>query len=214
MKNRNFISFKNELVDAIRSGRKWQTRRLLKPQPTDYGAGWFGLKTTPTSVVKWNVLDGPAPIAQYMPFQPGNRPYVRESYWKHPSGDIAIGNRPDVSWRYVNSMFMPKALSRCTIEITDVRVQQVRDISEEDARAEGMSPNWADDYLTGWNPEEHGFLPLNWEKLHGEDDEGVFYTARDAFLATWDYLNPANPVESNPWVVAYTFENVTHANQR
>ena len=146
-----------------------------------------------------------------MPFQPGNQPYVRESYWKHTSGDIAIGKRPDASWRYVNSMFMSKAMSRCTIEITDVRVQQVRDISQEDARAEGMLPNWAGD-LIDWDPEEHGFLPLNWEKLHSAE-ETVWYSARKAFLATWDYLNPTNPVESNPWVVAYTFKDVTNANE-
>lgn len=187
MKNRNFISFKPQLVDAILAGRKTQTRRLINPQP--------------------NRQPSPAD----MTYQPGNRPYVRENIWRSPAGAVAYGDRPDVSYRFVSNMFMPKVLSRCTIEIAEVRVQQVRDISQADAAAEGMLPNWAGD-LAGWDPEEHGYLPLNWKLLHQPEDT-VWYSARRAFLTTWDYLNPANPVESNPWVVAYTFRDVTNANE-
>lgn len=188
MKNRNFISFKPQLVEAILAGNKTQTRRLIKPQPKRQ----------------------PSPAD--MPYQPGDRPYVRESIWQHPSGAVAYGDRPDISYRFVSSMFMPKVLSRCTIEILDVRVQQLRDISQADATAEGMLPNWTGD-LADWDPEEHGYLPLNWRQLHGEDLTVVWYSARKAFLITWDFINPANLVESNPWVVAYTFKDVTHANQ-
>lgn len=187
MKNRNFISFKNVLVNQILSGNKTQTRRLIKPQPKRQ----------------------PSPAD--MPYQAGNRPYVRENIWRHPSGAVSYGDRPDVSYRFVPSMFMPKVFSRCTIEIVEVRVQQLRDISQADAAAEGMLPNWAGD-LADWDPEEHGYLPLNWKLLHRPEDT-VWYSARKAFLTTWDYINPGNPVESNPWVVAYTFRDVTNANE-
>ena len=109
-----------------------------------------------------------------MPHKVGDRPYVRESYWLNEATDtVAYGDtKPtDGQWKFVSAMFSLKRHSRLTIEITGVRVQQVRDISQADAAAEGMLPNWIDD-LTGWDPDEHGYLPLNWRQLHGEDCEG------------------------------------------
>jgi hypothetical protein len=56
------------------------------------------------------------------------------------------GNKPtkrakrdgECGWAYRHGWFMPKAHSRITLEITDVRVQRLQEISEEDAKAEGF----------------------------------------------------------------------------
>lgn len=208
---RNFINFKPAMSQSILDGRKTQTRRLIKPQPTETEDGW--LWTSNKKLYRW-LENQQAPIADYMPYRIGTQVYVRESYWLNLATDtVAYGEeRPAVGgqWKFVSAMFSLKERSRLTIEITGVRVQRLCDISQDDAAAEGMIPNWAGD-LTGWDPIEHGYLPLNWKRLHGEDDEGVWYSARKAFLTSWDYLNPEFPVAINPWIVAYTFKKVTNA---
>lgn len=206
-----FISFKPTMVQAILAGRKTQTRRLIKPQPSKLTDGWWQWVGNSKKLHRWQEK---AIIADYMPHKIGDRPYVRESYWlNRETGIVAYGEtKPaDGQWKYISSMYSLKQNSRLTIEILDVRVQQVRDISQADAAAEGMLPNWIDD-LTGWDPDGHGYLPLNWRQLHSEE-ETVWYSARKAFLVTWDYINPGSPVEDNPWVVAYTFRRVTNADE-
>lgn len=201
-----FISFKPTMVQAILDGRKTQTRRLIKLQPSKIlPDGWWQWVGNSKKLNRWQEK---AIIADYMPHKVGDLPYVRESHWlNQEAGIVAYGEtKPaDGNWKYISSMYSLKANSRLTIEITGVRVQQVRDISQADAAAEGMLPKWASQDLTGWDPDEHGYLPLNWKQLHGEDLTDVWYSPRKAFLTTWDYINPGNPVEANPWVVAYTF---------
>lgn len=82
-------------------------------------------------------------------------------------------------------MHMPKWASRITLIVTEVRVQRLQEISEEDAIAEGCKPD--DQSL---NPNEIG-------------------PARSIFEALWDSLNPDRaPWEINPWVAAYTFRPI------
>lgn len=206
-----FISFKPTMAQAILDDRKTQTRRLIKPQPTKLPDGWWQWVGNSKKLHRWQEK---AIIADYMPHKIGDLLYVRESHWLNKeAGIVAYGEtKPaDGNWKYVSSMYSLKANSRLTIEITDVRVHQVRDINQDGAAAEGMLPNWAGD-LAGWDPDEHGYLPLNWRQLHSEE-ETVWYSARKAFLVTWDYINPGSPVEDNPWVVAYTFRRVTNADE-
>lgn len=91
-------------------------------------------------------------------------------------------------WR--PSIFMPRWASRITLEITDVRVQRVQEISEEDARAEGCG---AVDYASG---RECILDPaLGSYRLH--------------FHSLWDSINGKKyPWALNPWVWALTFRRV------
>jgi len=90
------------------------------------------------------------------------------------------------------SIFMPRWASRLTLYVTDVRVQRLQDISEEDARAEGAyvakaSRRVADDYATM-------ALAGAW-----------FHTARAWYADLWDSINGPGSWAANPWVAAYTF---------
>ena len=88
--------------------------------------------------------------------------------------------------RHRQAMHMPRWASRLTLIVTDVRVEQVQDISEEDARAEGVATI-------------HGERSFVW-----------------AFSDLWDSLHAAEPKrwQDNPWVVAVSFdvmrENIDH----
>lgn len=97
--------------------------------------------------------------------QPGDRLWVRET-WAHDapsleecrkrfedglSGGLPYGPyfRTDsvhegTGLRWRPSIHMPRWASRITLEITDVRVERVQDISEYDAKAEGVAPAWLD----------------------------------------------------------------------
>lgn len=182
---KSWIMFKPAMVDAILAGRKSQTRRIV---PADHQ------------------LLSEAEIIERCAYPVGSRPYVRESYWtRKETGEYAYGEiSPSGStWKHVPSIFMPKIHSRLSITVVGVKVQRLTDVTEYEATAEGMIPNWLLGDLSGWSAEDHGYLPLNWQKL--SYDDYVFYSARDAFLASWDYLHPEAPTAANPLILAYQF---------
>lgn len=85
------------------------------------------------------------------------------------------------------SIFMPRWASRLTLKVTDVRVQQLHDISEEDAKAEGCNEGAQIEEVSG---------------IH----EG--WSARTEFHHLWDSLNEKRGFgwSVNPWIVAVSFE--------
>jgi hypothetical protein len=88
-------------------------------------------------------------------------------------------------------MFMAKRYSRTWLEITDVRVEQVHDISEEDAKAEGAIPIYPHDGIM--YPDE----PLS------------EYHYRRGFQKLWDSINKAkHPWSSNPWCWCIGFRKI------
>lgn len=82
---------------------------------------------------------------------------------------------------------MPRWASRITLEITGVRVERLQDISEADAKAEGVS-----DYNVITDP------------VTGE----INRDAGEAFEALWSSINGAESWDANPWVWALTFKRV------
>jgi len=101
--------------------------------------------------------------------------------------DIPFPPESEVRWK--PSIQMPRAISRITLTVTDVRVQRLQDISEEDARAEGIG--------------KYGRL----FGLPDSDWDDAELTAKAAFQRLWDSLNADRaPWKSNPWVVAVSFD--------
>lgn len=86
----------------------------------------------------------------------------------------------DLKWR--PSIHMPRHACRITLEVTNVRVQRIQDISEEDARAEGVYPQ----------------------------DAIINASCRWLFRRLWDSINAKRGYgwDANPWVWAVTFERV------
>lgn len=91
-----------------------------------------------------------------------------------------------------SARYMPKSASRLTLIVTDVRVQRLQEICEEDARAEGAyvaprSGRVADDYATM-------AVAGHW-----------FASARGWYADLWDRINGPGSWEANPWCAAYSF---------
>ncbi len=101
---------------------------------------------------------------------------------------------PGPHWR--PSIHMPRWASRILLEITDVRVQRLQDISEEDAFAEGLER--MDPGKTGWNTAT--ILLDGW---HQNDR-----TAVALYQRLWESINGDGSWDANPLVWALTFKRV------
>lgn len=143
----------------------------------------------------------------YPRVQPGDRMWVREA-WRVSKALDAVAPRdldrttmpewlasdPDLyDGKIRASMHLPRWASRLTLIVTDVRVQRLHDISEEDAVAEGVEHD-----TDGWRDY---LMPAT--QCCG--------FARESYRTLWDAINGENGWAANPWIVAYTF-TIHHQN--
>lgn len=192
------ILFSGPMVRAILDGRKTQTRRIAKPQPD--------LLTT-DSRPAWSTERG-----AMCPYGwPGDRLWVKETICRvHPYDDdsvYAADGEPTFAdaWPWKSktlpAIHCPRGLSRITLEITGVRVERLRDISEKDALAEGV------DQSSLWVPGPRGTLiPQEGKTLTGSHP-----TARHAFSCLWESINGDGSWARNPWVWVIEFKRLEAA---
>ncbi|EPE95745.1 hypothetical protein [Rhizobium grahamii] len=108
---------------------------------------------------------------------------------KAPSVFPSKSHNTDGSLRWQPSIHMPRWASRLTLIVTDVRVEHLQDISDDDAIAEGITEEHVGGYA-GWS---------------GRPDGGIWPNPSNAYWDLWDYINGEGAWGLNPWVVAYTF---------
>lgn len=177
------ILFNAEMVRAILEGRKTMTRRPVKPQP--HTIPWCDAYGNADDALFWRYGEEKEdwPYPRFCPFgQSGDRLWVRETWaealgssfaaplerYRQGSADgYGIGAiyratpHPDYrveTWR--PSIHMPRWAARITLEITNVRVERVQDITEGDAMAEGAP--WED----CWSSYRQSFEAL-WCRTYG-----------------------------------------------
>jgi len=111
-------------------------------------------------------------------------------------------------WQWKPSIHMPRWASRLTLEVTEVRVQKVQEITDSDALAEGVYQILADD---GHPLHRAAFDRSQTWGPDGPDREQKYAGARDAFAALWDSLNAKRGYgwDVNPWVWALTFRRLS-----
>jgi hypothetical protein len=195
------IIFSAPMVRAILAGNKSQTRRILKDQETWNRVGEGILRRYPQQRAG-------------VPVCPGYRLWVRETC--RPWGDdgserlalaISTCTGPEhISFRatadeaecainrWRPSIYMPRWASRITLAVTDVRVQRLQDISEEDAKAEGVECLKSG---RGYYSAKHGKAAVHF---------GVYHDyAKEAFADLWNTINGDDAWEANPWVYAISF---------
>jgi hypothetical protein len=144
------IIFSAPMVRAILENRKNQTRRVVKPQPS------FVCYGLPVQKIGGKLI----PVQRHLcPYgQPGDRLWVRETWAQCYEGGLLGGRvvyRADVGFEgnatkiesgkvipWKPSIYMPRWASRITLEIVNVRVERVQEISEVDAEQEGVPPQW------------------------------------------------------------------------
>lgn len=143
------ILFNTEMVRAILEGRKSCTRRLVKPQPDEKHTYPLGFVTDSTEKKEVGCFGFAAneyggSIQCVKPpyrYAPGDILYVRETWKKAPKGyyyyeDWQRNDIADVT-KWKPSIYMPKEAARIWLKVTDVRVERLQDMTDDDAEAEG-----------------------------------------------------------------------------
>lgn len=186
------ILFSAPMVRAILEDRKTQTRRVVKPQPHPTWTMNVDKRLRRGiplgDLLKGSILSDTARFR--CPYGlPGDRLWVRETWTECKNCGVV---NYAAGWKVVcckacdqelgawkPSIHMFREDSRILLEVTDVRVQRVQDISREDAIAEGMPGG------QGWPPVEE--FSLLWNQIN---------LARGFGWAV------------NPWVWAISFKRV------
>lgn len=207
------ILFNTEMVRAILDGRKTCTRRLVRFLPGE-NPQWTGY--IKDGLMLYNGKN--EPCIRKAPYQPGDILYVRET-WEHfecccCEGDEhgncyrepqqSVLNKScgcymywatdeiygDAKWH--PSIHMPKEAARIWLKVTDVRVDRLQEITEEEAGAEGAVDN-------------RGFV-------HSYDNEYThIHTVREDFAEIWNNTVKKSDIDrygwnANPWIWVIKFE--------
>ena len=197
------------LIPALKDGRKHQHREVLRPQPEwrdgawywsspkyDNGLGCHYLHTVSlTGIMKaWT---------KAMPYAIGDKLWVQEDFMVHPCalpendpadhicyradgfGDAKLDRIFDeIGWDAAETM--PERFSRFTLLVTDIRIQRLQEVSEEDALHEGLIRTLGNDPCR-WSGDGHRF----WD------------CPREAYRDHWNATHkPGEQFEGNPWVIA------------
>lgn len=207
------INMRAEEVRAILAGRKTQFRRVVKWPLLSKSDGTKQRMIVEADapllveILKENIRRHP-----HLQFSqlgaPGDRLWVREATWHRfdgvdastMTGYVADGG-PVRSGQHreamidqgphykVPSIHMPRKFSRITLEVTGVRVQRLQDISEKDAKAEGVIET---------------FRPAI-------DPMGLANNYYVEFARLWRSINGPRSWDANPWVRAVEFRRLEGA---
>lgn len=223
MKERGMI-FNAEMVRALLDGRKMQTRRPVKFPVLDKNLG---------CELAGNELAGELSAGNYLNSafgKPGDRIWVREAFRVHSRATdvatlvykasernswteqthrvpVAVCNKPATPEKWTPSLHMPRWASRILLEITDVRVERLNAISEEDAQREGVhtevwdqtvvARNYAarDEFFQFWSEDMPHYVEMN--QLY-----------RSSFRSLWESIYGSENWLANPWVWVIEFKRV------
>jgi len=209
------ILFSTPMVQAILDGRKTMTRRVVKPQPKllseasnhkhnmySWKDGMYALDMYPTNSLL---------IKEASRYQVGDILWVRETWQECKCGFCEFCNNGDsviykasvnqdgtyknyytcvedeMHWK--PSIFMPKEACRIFLRVTNVRVERLKNISEDDAQKEGVEPLFD---FTDVCPETG--MPCS--------------DFKTPFQELWNSINGKGAWEANPYVFVYEFEKV------
>lgn len=213
------ILFSTPMVQAILEGRKTQTRRIMKriPRLSD-SIEWAG-----------NYLKEKEDFRHSLcPYgQPGDLLWVRETWcvtqpfdpetyhFGYKCGIQPYSNKPaSEKYNYLSpdkwkpSIHMPKAADRIWLEIEEVKVERLQDITEEDAKAEGVKLHKEGRHYLDYIAEDSNTTQFIYRLL----------TAKQSFKSLWELVNERNKsfIErhgicwiDNPWVWVIKFKVIS-----
>lgn len=214
--------FSTPMVQALLNGTKTQTRRLKGLEIANnhnYYLEYKGLSSLWDETLKnkgvcfvFNPNDKSPKnlvfdrLIQCSPINIGDIIWVRETFGMEHSTNLLNVKFPIYKTdsnsylidKWKSSLFMPKYVCRLWLKVTNVRIERLQDISEQDALNEGIICEWIElttmtftamDYLTG--------------KMKFD------FSAKDSYKSLWEKINGKDSWDKNPWVFVYDFEVTT-----
>jgi len=190
------ILFSGDMVRALLEGRKTMTRRVCKLTLFDMEL-WIANRYSNNPNVKAACPYG----------QPGDQLWVRETWanlskpeyppeYIYRADPVEINEYEADGGKWRPSIFMTRKASRIDLETTAVRVERVHDISEEDAKAEGVCSGFECDDIAAFM-----------DKRFDPERESTF---RLGFKHLWNFINAKRGYgwEVNPWVWVIEFKRI------
>jgi hypothetical protein len=215
---RRVVKLRNDADVVVTNGRVWKPARVDYDGYVDCPYGRPGDRLWVREnwrVGAWNENDGTVAI-DYLADSWSRREWLNikndpdgekfNRLWIQSTDDAekVYGRIEDFSWEPGNSpcrvrpsIHMPREFARIVLEITDARVERLQDISETDAKAEGV---------------EHVVVGSGWRRYCDPDSEeaGVppCADARSSFASLWAHINGEKSWRENPWVWAISFRRL------
>lgn len=209
------ILFSTPMVQAILEGRKTQTRRIIKPQPDARG-----LRTTNVlfedyhgKEIKPKYQIGDILYVKEMHYMYGRwvkngytktgkqaYEFVRDNqfreirYFDNPPEKIEKNSFRGTGWYKRNSLFMSLSSARIFLEVTNVGVEKVQNISEGDAVEEGLKLIQMSEYYFPY----YDYLTNEYECI----------LPSESFQSLWIKINGQKSWDDNPWVFVYEFKRI------
>jgi len=215
------ILYSTPMVKALLAGRKTNTRRVINPQPIiDHDSGFVfdGRYKKQYSIHNWQDKF----IDDFSRWMPEDLLWSRESWspkyvkgcldeykihypgihpWIYKASDETAYPHAYAAHGWKPSIHMPKEASRIWQQVTNIKVERIADISEEDCIKEGVqSIDWTTggkrykDYLTdssGYGHPDHDFPTLT--------------TAKESFRSLWQKIN-GKPKPTKDGYIIYPFD--------
>lgn len=201
------ILFSGQMVRALLAGKKTQTRRVLKGAALAAREPEWEAKRGEDGV--WRIVadtkDVCGTIVANTRIAFGDRLWVRETWTARMTNGWTIADARSRMYQeellyqadgvesidgWWPSIHMPRAFSRLTLTVTDVRVERLQDCSAADAIAEGIRGN----EFEGWFDYSPGEKPCDF-----------LVDPRQSYRTLWNSINGKGAWQANPWVAAYTF---------
>lgn len=187
------------LTQAVLNGTKTMTRRLLKVPKTCNGKEVysFNILTNNAGTQCVDLVDeNEVVLGSWKPhYEVGEVVAIAQSYKEvYPNADFEmVGDgfmKESSGW--TNKMFVKADLMPHHIKITDVKVERLQDISDDDCLKEGII------HLTALGFGGYGYITADGECCMCD-------TPREAFAELINEVCGKGTWERNPWVEAYTF---------
>ncbi|MDW9726348.1 hypothetical protein GOB91_29305 [Sinorhizobium meliloti] len=200
------------MVRALLADRKTQTRRLCKDQPPP-GVTIIRRTIRPFGKEPYHAFERRTKFGNFggevpVKISRGDRLWVKETHARvGDNGDDhmacpdltrlvyyrADDVQPELS-RWRPSIFMRRQDSRLTLIVTDVRVERLQDITNEDCIAEGV-PVHPNENAPRVGPTQDAFAR----------EHGLISHYGASYRRVWEDINGNGSWDANPWVVAYSF---------
>lgn len=195
-------------------GLKTMTRRIIKPQPGEDGHGNF-FHGNGKGFVK---IDGHPNwrnkfISEFCKYKIGDLLWQRESGWVD-NNFIRGLNDPNLYWKadfelynevtkviikehccFFPSMFMYKEFSRLKLIITNIRIEQVQEITNDDAIAEGIGFAASDSHYAYF-----GYRNYLYNSKSPDHNTIGYGSPKRSYQSLWQLINGLKSWNDNPWV--------------